>query len=94
MRSTQYIEALCNLNFENTFNPYSNRCTVHDLDDAPHRRAHTLQSMLKAATEQEIDSLWIGRDLGYRGGRRTGLALTKDPDFYNLATHRIAANTL
>ena len=37
-----------------------------------------LQSMLKVATEQEIDSIWIGRDLGYRGGRRTGLALTDD----------------
>lgn len=23
-------------------------------------------------------ALWIGRDLGYRGGRRTGLALTDD----------------
>ena len=34
--------------------------------------------MLEAATEQEIDSLWIGRDLGYRGGRRTGLAFTDD----------------
>jgi len=28
--------------------------------------------------KQEIDSIWIGRDLGYRGGRRTGLALTDD----------------
>jgi uracil-DNA glycosylase len=34
--------------------------------------------MLEAAVEVEVDSLWIGRDLGYRGGRRTGLALTDD----------------
>ena len=34
--------------------------------------------MLKAATHRDIDALWIGRDLGYRGGRRTGLALTDD----------------
>lgn len=26
----------------------------------------------------EVDALWIGRDLGHRGGRRTGLALTDD----------------
>jgi len=34
--------------------------------------------MLEVATTLEIDSIWIGRDLGYRGGRRTGLALTDD----------------
>jgi hypothetical protein len=34
--------------------------------------------MLKAAERTEVDALWIGRDLGYRGGRRTGLALTDD----------------
>jgi hypothetical protein len=34
--------------------------------------------MLNAAASTEIDALWIGRDLGYRGGRRTGLALTDD----------------
>jgi hypothetical protein len=34
--------------------------------------------MLEAAVESEIDAVWIGRDLGYRGGRRTGLALTDD----------------
>ncbi len=78
MRPAQYVGELCGLNFENTFNPYSNRCAVHDLDDAPRSRAQMLQSMLEVATEQEIDSLWIGRDLGYRGGRRTGLALTDD----------------
>ena len=61
-----------------TFNPYSDRCTAYDLDDAPRSRSQTLQAMLEAATEREIDSLWIGRDLGYRGGRRTGLAFTDD----------------
>jgi len=40
--------------------------------------------MLKAAASMEIDALWIGRDLGYRGGRRTGLALTDD---VHLSTH-------
>ncbi len=74
----QFVEALSKLDFENTFNPYSDQCFVHDLDGAPVFRSHALQAMLDAATEQEIDSLWIGRDLGYRGGRRTGLALTDD----------------
>ncbi len=78
MKPIHFVEALGALDFENTFNPYSNRCAVHDLDDAPRRRSQTLRSMLEAATKLEIDSIWIGRDLGYRGGRRTGLALTDD----------------
>jgi hypothetical protein len=41
------------------------------------RRA-LLESLLTRAASREIDSLWLGRDLGYRGGRRTGLALTDD----------------
>ncbi|WP_226841664.1 uracil-DNA glycosylase [Acidithiobacillus ferrooxidans] len=34
--------------------------------------------MLSRAQSQDVDAVWIGRDLGYRGGRRTGLALTDD----------------
>jgi uracil-DNA glycosylase len=34
--------------------------------------------MLDRACDTAIDAIWIGRDLGYRGGRRTGFALTDD----------------
>lgn len=78
MRPTEFVESLRKLEFENTFNPYSNRCAVYDLDNASQRRTLTLLCMLEIATERGIDSLWIGRDLGYRGGRRTGLAFTDD----------------
>ena len=78
MKITDFVESLSELEFENTFNPYSNQCDVHDLHGAPHCRKRTLLSMLEAATQRKIDSLWIGRDLGYRGGRRTGLAFTDD----------------
>ena len=78
MNLAQFVAALSDLNFENTFNPYSNRCPVHDLGGAPQQRLQTLLAMLETATGQNIDSIWIGRDLGYRGGRRTGLAFTDD----------------
>ena len=78
MNLVQFTVALSDLNFENVFNPYSHRCPVHDLDDAPQQRFQTLLAMLETATERNIDSIWIGRDLGYRGGRRTGLAFTDD----------------
>jgi hypothetical protein len=82
MTPSHFVESLGALVFENAFNPYSNRCPVHDLDDAPKRRSNTLQGMLEVATTSEIDALWIRRDLGYRGGRRTGLALTDDVHLY------------
>jgi hypothetical protein len=78
MGPTEFVSALGGLSFQYTFNPYSCRCPIHDKVDAPRRRARTLSSLLGAAIQLEIDSIWIGRDLGYRGGRRTGLALTDD----------------
>jgi hypothetical protein len=78
MQPSEFVSALCALSFQNTFNPYSCRCPVHDKEDAPLKRAKSLFHLLNAAVRCEIDSVWIGRDLGYRGGRRTGLALTDD----------------
>ena len=78
MQSNRFVEELSSLSFENTFNPYSHRCEVYDYVDAPKRRTATLAAMLDAACQVEVDAIWIGRDLGYRGGRRTGLALTDD----------------
>ena len=74
----QFVMNLGELRCSNAFNPYSDNCKEYDLDDAPNIRRTALSAMLNAAQEVEIDSLWIGRDLGYRGGRRTGLALTDD----------------
>ena len=74
----ELVQQVCDLKLQDTFNPYSDRCEVHDLQDAPARRATALHEMLQKAQVAELDSMWIGRDLGYRGGRRTGLAFTDD----------------
>lgn len=78
MKPDDFVNALCTLKFAHTFNPYADRCPVHDAPKAPEIRALVLQTILNAAVKVEIDAIWIGRDLGYRGGRRTGLALTDD----------------
>ena len=73
-----FVNALAALGFDNCFNPYVDRCEIHDHYDAPNRRAAALSAMLESAARAPIDAIWVGRDLGYRGGRRTGLALTDD----------------
>jgi uracil-DNA glycosylase len=78
MRALEFINALQSFRSDNVFNPYSDRCELHDVVDAPLRRSEALVDLLTAASRVTIDSLWLGRDLGYRGGRRTGLALTDD----------------
>jgi uracil-DNA glycosylase len=78
MRPLEFVQRLQRTKFENVFNPYSDRCELHDRDDAPLRRCNAMLALLLAAIETDVDSLWLGRDLGFRGGRRTGLALTDD----------------
>jgi uracil-DNA glycosylase len=79
-----FLDDLSGLKFPHAFNPYSDKCVVHDVDEAPDIRRRNLETILLAAMTVGIDSLWIGRDLGYRGGRRTGLPLT---DEAHLSSH-------
>jgi len=81
MTPSGFLAALKRLRFDNTFNPYVHSCPLHDGEDAPGTRSRTLESILQSAARIEVDAIWIGRDLGHRGGRRTGLALTDDVHF-------------
>lgn len=78
MNTAQFVEKLADLSFKDAFNPYSDACDDFDQDDAPAIRRTNLKLVLDAAIEGKVDSIWIARDLGYRGGRRTGLALTDE----------------
>ena len=78
MKMHPFVRAVCDLQFDNVFNPYTDRCYLYDRMDAARTRAEALNAMIESAAAQPVDAIWIGRDLGYRGGRRTGLALTDE----------------
>lgn len=94
-----FVHAVSALRFDNCFNPYSDRCEVHDHYNAPNLRAAALSAIVEKAAREPIDAIWVGRDLGYRGGRRTGLALTDDIHIdkhtkrWNLTTERPTIGT-
>ncbi len=75
------VGALQAFEFENAFNPYHDICRTFDHSKSADMRAEILFEMLNRADVKSVDAIWIGRDLGYRGGRRTGLALTDDVRF-------------
>lgn len=81
MTPKQFVADLGAQSFPSVFNPYADRCEAHDRANAPQIRARTLARVLTAASETGVDELWIGRDFGHRGGRRTGLAFTDDAHF-------------
>ena len=75
---SDFVAKLAELRFENAFNPYTDVCPIHDFPNAPAIRRRNLELVLAAAISGGIGSMWVARDLGYRGGRRTGLALTDE----------------
>jgi len=78
MRAESFIEALATMRLNDGFNPYIDCCEIYDKPNAPALRRKNLKTFLKAAHARPVDSIWIARDLGYRGGRRTGLPLTDE----------------
>lgn len=78
MTPTSFVQAMSAIQLSNVFNPYADICPVHDRKDAAAVRRRSLRTLLASAQSLGVDTIWMGRDLGYRGGRRTGLALTDE----------------
>lgn len=78
MTPASFVRALADIRLASVFNPYADVCEVHDRPNAAAVRRRGLRGYLEAALNLGIDTIWMGRDLGYRGGRRTGLALTDE----------------
>jgi hypothetical protein len=74
----QFVTVLAEIRFPAVFNPYAECCDVFDRADAAQRRRRNLLAFLEGALDQKVETMWIARDLGYRGGRRTGVPLTDD----------------
>lgn len=83
--TSAFVADLASIESANAFNPYSTNCAVHDCPDAALIRRENLTSLLEAALANGVDAVWVARDLGYLGGRRTGLALTDEAHLADLA---------
>jgi uracil-DNA glycosylase len=73
-----FVDALADLRLPSVFNPYIDNCKVFDRADAASRRRRNLEKFLGAALAANVQTIWVARDLGYRGGRRTGIPLTDE----------------
>lgn len=73
-----FVSAISELSLDAVFNPYRDCCPVNDLADAAKLRRRNLIRCLESALDARVETIWIARDLGYRGGRRTGIPLTDE----------------
>lgn len=78
MTPSRFVARLAEMRLPCVFNPYADCCSIHDRADAVRLRKKNLQAFLEAALTSKADTIWIARDLGYRGGRRTGVPLTDE----------------
>ncbi|MFC3714331.1 uracil-DNA glycosylase [Sphingoaurantiacus capsulatus] len=78
MTPKSFVSALAAADLPSVFNPWRDHCAIHDRRDAAARRRANLEEILAAALDARVETIWIARDLGYRGGRRTGVPLTDE----------------
>jgi uracil-DNA glycosylase len=78
MTPSKFVAAVAEAQLPSVFNPWNDVCSLHDRNDAAERRRDNLERMLGAAIDSRVETMWIARDLGYRGGRRTGVPLTDE----------------
>lgn len=72
------VDDLATISLPNVFNPYRDHCSLNDLVGGAAIRRRNLEMMIDAALASGAPELWVGLELGSRGGRRTGLPLTDE----------------
>lgn len=93
MNVSEFIKELQAFSSADVFNPYSDVCPDTDKIDAPSTRTDNLKNLIDAVHASGVDTIWVARDLGYRGGRRTGVPLT-DEVHLNSVERLFGTNTL
>jgi Uracil DNA glycosylase superfamily len=78
MTVNEFVAEISSISLPNVFNPYRDICDVADHANSAAIRRRNLGAFLEAVQNERVRSIWLGRDLGYRGGRRTGIALTDE----------------
>lgn len=73
-----FIDDLSTYEAERVFNPWTMNCEHVDVEDSFGVRRENLRKVLSACADANEVDVWIGRDLGWRGGRRTGVALVDE----------------
>lgn len=78
MTPDQFVRALASTHLPAVFNPWGELCEMHDLQGAAETRRNNFARFLQGSLDAGVKTMWIARDLGYRGGRRTGIPLTDE----------------
>ena len=78
MSAQEFITELESFRSDRVFNPYRDICSDFDKCDAAATRSTNLRRLIEASYSSNVDTIWVARDLGYRGGRRTGVPLTDE----------------
>ena len=68
MTPRAFVASLADVQLHGVFNPYRDQCEVYDLANASAMRRKNLRDYLAAVENLGTDTIWMGRDLGYRGG--------------------------
>lgn len=83
-KARKFVYLLKDIEIENTFNPYLHICPIHDHIKSSAIRERNLTQYMEFHLTSQSKILWLGRDLGYRGGRRTGIPLTDEVHLVDL----------
>ena len=83
MTGYNFLRTLQTYKSDNVFNPYSDVCPLYDHPKSPTIRLNNLHKLIDSFQSCKVDSIWLGRDLGHKGGRRTGIALTDEVNLPN-----------
>ena len=77
-----FIDELSAVKLKDVFNPYSEICDTYDHDQSAIIRCNNIRHYFSTAAKIGVDGIWLGRDPGYLGARRTGIAFTDEEHLY------------